>query len=105
MSKNPNDRGLVITASALLEGDVVYLDAAKHWVRHLDRANSFPDTETARQALDAQDQRDVIGAYLMDTRPAPNGGLEPVHFREDFRRTGPSNRFLGKQADPLVQER
>jgi len=28
-------------------------------------------------------------------------GPEPTHFREDFRRTGPSNLFHGKQAGGL----
>jgi hypothetical protein len=28
-------------------------------------------------------------------------GPEPTHFREDFRRTGPSNYFHGKQVDDL----
>ncbi|MBZ0123081.1 MAG: DUF2849 domain-containing protein, partial [Roseovarius sp.] len=27
------------------------------------------------------------------------GGPEPAHFREDFRRKGPSNLFHGKQAE------
>ena len=38
----------------------------------------------------------VVGAYLADVRSGPNGP-EPVHFREDFRRTGPSNYAHGKQ--------
>jgi len=44
--------------------------------------------------------REIVGAYLADVRPGPDGP-EPAHFREDFRRKGPSNRFHGKQADGL----
>jgi len=40
-----------------------------------------------------------VGVYLAEVQPGPNGP-EPAHFREDFRRTGPSNYPHGKQAEP-----
>ncbi len=49
--------------------------------------------------LDAERQQNqIVGAYLADVAKGPNGP-EPTHFREDFRRTGPSNYFHGKQAE------
>jgi hypothetical protein len=38
----------------------------------------------------------VVGPYLADARPGPNGP-EPTHFREAFRTRGPSNYAHGKQ--------
>jgi len=47
--------------------------------------------------LDAQRQvSKIVGAYLADAVAGDNGP-EPTHFREDFRRTGPSNYAHGKQ--------
>jgi hypothetical protein len=82
----------VVTANALLKGDVVYLtanddevieDEAHATIRLLDG--------TARQA-------EVVGVYLADVKVGTQGP-EPVHFREAFRARGPSNLFHGKQAD------
>ncbi|ETW12544.1 hypothetical protein ATO8_11019 [Roseivivax marinus] len=89
----------VITANALLEGDVVYLDANGNWVRDLKQAELLTDEADAQiRLIDAEKRADeVVGVYLADMQPA-NDGPEPTHFREDFRRTGPSNYFLGKQA-------
>lgn len=41
-------------------------------------------------------QSEVVGVYLADMTPGANGP-EPTHFREAFRRTGPSNYPHGKQ--------
>ena len=47
--------------------------------------------------LQAQAQTGVIvGAYLADMQDGPDGP-EPTHFREAFRRKGPSNYAHGKQ--------
>ncbi|SMX36367.1 hypothetical protein MAA8898_00845 [Maliponia aquimaris] len=43
-------------------------------------------------------QAEVVGVYLADMT-AGSGGPKPTHFREAFRRTGPSNYPHGKQAD------
>jgi hypothetical protein len=92
----------VITANALLEGDVVYLTADDRWSRSLTEAEMLTDEADAQyRLLQAQARsREIVGAYLADVRPGPDGP-EPAHFREDFRRKGPSNRFHGKQADGL----
>ncbi|MGR3504148.1 DUF2849 domain-containing protein [Pseudaestuariivita sp.] len=86
----------VITANALLEGDVVYRDANGQWVRQLAEAEVLTDEADAElQLLEAQrGTGDVVGVYLADVTPDGT----PTHFREEFRRTGPSNYFHGKQA-------
>ncbi|MFZ5963831.1 DUF2849 domain-containing protein [Thalassococcus sp. BH17M4-6] len=90
----------VVTANALLEGDVVYLTADDQWTRDLRQAEVLTDEAVAQiRLLDASSrQAEIVGAYLADVAPTPDGP-EPTHFREDFRRTGPSNHFHGKQAD------
>ena len=89
----------VVTANALIEGDVVYLTAAGGWTRHLAQAAPFADKTQAEAALASAAQRghEVVGCYLADARQTPQG-LDPAHFREDFRRRGPSNYVHGKQA-------
>jgi len=92
----------VVTANALLEGDVVYLTAEDRWTRDLAEAELLTDEADADlRLLQAQARADeVVGVYLADMRPGPEGP-EPAHFREDFRAAGPSNRFHGKQAEGL----
>jgi hypothetical protein len=90
----------VVTANALLEGDVIYLAADDSWTRDLCAAEVIEDEAIAQlRLLDAQRQQDrVVGAYLADMIPSPQGP-QPAHFREDFRRKGPSNYAHGKQED------
>lgn len=89
----------VITANALLEGDVVYLTEGDHWTRNLAEAEILMDEADAELRLLLAQSRasQVVGAYLADMTISENGP-EPTHFREDFRRTGPSNYHHGKQA-------
>lgn len=91
----------VVTANALLEGDVVYQTSDDRWTRHLSEAEVITDEAHAQlRLLMAEAQPDhVVGVYLADVTPGPDGP-EPTHFREDFRRTGPSNYAHGKQAEP-----
>ncbi|MBV0911511.1 DUF2849 domain-containing protein [Anianabacter salinae] len=88
----------VVTANDLIEGDVVYLSSNDVWVRELHRAELIDDEAHADlRLLHAQGQPGiVVGAYLADAKAGPNGP-EPVHFRETFRATGPSNYAHGKQ--------
>lgn len=92
----------VVTANALLEGDVVYLTADDQWTRDLKQAELITDEAVADLRLLEAERRaaEVVGPYLADM-VAGDGGPEPTHFREDFRRKGPSNLFHGKQADSL----
>ncbi len=88
----------IVTANALLEGDVVYLTADDRWSRHLTEAELIEDEAHAQlRLLKAEGQRQiVVGAYLADAKAGPLGP-EPVHFREAFRARGPSNYLHGKQ--------
>ena len=88
----------VITANALIEGDVVYMTAKGMWSRCMRDADILNDEADAQiRLIDASAQSDdVVGVYLSDVAQGPNGA-EPVHFREEFRRTGPSNYLHGKQ--------
>ena len=85
----------VVTANHLLDGDVIYLTADDQWTRELAKAERIEDEAHAQlRLLHAQSQPDVVvGAYLAEMAEGP----EPTHFREDFRRTGPSNYAHGKQ--------
>ena len=90
----------VVTANALIEGDVVYLTEDDRWTRELSEAELLTDEAVAdeRLLLAAAQTETVVGVYLADAADGPDGP-EPTHFREDFRRTGPSNYFHGKQAE------
>lgn len=94
----------VVTANALLEGDVVYLTADDRWSRHLTEAEVIEDEAhgTIRLLEATARQDEVVGPYLADVKPGANGP-EPAHFREEFRTRGPSNRFHGKQAETASQ--
>ena len=90
----------VITANALIEGDVVYLTANDDWTRDLAHAEVLTDEADAQlRLLLAEGQPNVVvGVYLADVSQGPDGP-QPTHFREDFRATGPSNYDHGKQAE------
>lgn len=89
----------IVTANALLEGDVIYLAADDRWTRHLAEAEVLTDEAHAQLRLLEALRRsaEAVGAYLADVVPGADGP-QPAHFRETFRATGPSNRFHGKQA-------
>lgn len=89
----------VVTANALLEGDAIWLTANDEWTRDMSEAELIDDEAHAQlRLLFAESQvSTVVGAYLADASPTPKGPA-PVHFRETFRTTGPSNYHHGKQA-------
>lgn len=90
----------VVTANDLRLGDVVYLTADDTWSRHHSEAELIEDEAHAQMRLlhGAAQRQVVVGVYLADARPGPNGP-EPIHFREAFRTRGPSNYSHGKQVD------
>ncbi|GGW21609.1 hypothetical protein GCM10011452_02990 [Gemmobacter lanyuensis] len=90
----------VVTANALLEGDVVYLTADNRWSRVHEEAELITEAEYGDQrlAFAAAQKNVIVGAYLADAKAGQNGP-EPTHFREVFRTRGPSNYFHGKQAE------
>lgn len=89
----------VITANALVEGDVVWLTEDDIWTRDMRRAEVLTDEAHAEIRLLEASARtaSVVGVYLAEVSSDPSGP-QPTHFREDFRRRGPSNYFHGKQA-------
>lgn len=90
----------VVTANALIEGDVIYLAADDSWTRNLAEAEILEDEAIAQLRLLEAEARshEAVGVYLADVSPGKRGP-EPRHFREAFRCSGPSNYFHGKQAD------
>ena len=89
----------VVTANHLLEGDVIYLTAARDWSRNLADATVVDGDEAADLLAFAEAQPDeIVGAYLFDV-DVSTGTPRPTHFREEFRTRGPSNYFHGKQAE------
>lgn len=81
----------VVTANHLRQGHVVWLTATDAWSRALSEACVHHDPDLAQAALSrAQTQTGtVVGCYLAAVRVTPEGP-EPTHFREEFRRDGPS---------------
>lgn len=81
----------VVTGNALRSGKVVWLTPADQWSRDMRAARVFLDAAEAEAALARAQARtgEVVGCYLAEVRPTPQGP-EPVHFREAFRRDGPS---------------
>ena len=88
----------VVTANDLRPGEVVYLPDAGTWSpRHGEAELLTDEAEAQLRLLEAEGQEArVVGPYLADARPGPDGP-EPVHFREAFRTRGPSNYRHGKQ--------
>lgn len=88
----------VITANALLSGEVVWLSADNQWTTSPHEAALFTAPEPADARLEwAQAQaHTIVGPYLAAAKQGPDGP-EPTHFREAFRRRGPSNYAHGKQ--------
>ncbi len=88
----------VVTASALIEGDVIYLCTDDSWTRSLSDAELLADEAHAQLRLleAAQRASEAVGPYLADVKAGANGP-EPTHFRESFRARGPSNYAHGKQ--------
>lgn len=90
----------VVTANDLLDGDTIWLTEDDRWTRHMHEAELIEDEAHAQIRLifaESQQSR-IVGAYLADAKPGPNGP-EPVHFRETFRTRGPSNYAHGKQVE------
>ena len=88
----------VVTANALLEGDVVWLKEDDTWTRDIAEAELIEDEAIAddRLIFAISQPGTVVGAYLADAI-ASDAGPVPTHFREEFRTRGPSNYAHGKQ--------
>lgn len=82
----------VITANDLRMGHCVWMRDGG-WTADPREAELYEDEAIAELALlDAIGQAAVVvGPYLVEARRGPDGRPEPAHFRERFRRTGPTN--------------
>ena len=90
----------IVTANALLEGDVIYLTADDRWSRDLAEAELIDDEAHAQlRLLEAETARRVSSAPIWPMRMPGPTGPQPAHFREAFRTKGPSNYAHGKQED------
>ncbi|WP_129793139.1 DUF2849 domain-containing protein [Sphingosinicella sp. CPCC 101087] len=93
---------LVLTASDLLDGDVVFY-AGAGWARGLDEAAVAADEAQAAQfeaiLAETEAKGDPVAPYLMTVRIDADGALVPGHVRERIRSRGPTIRTdLGPQA-------
>ncbi|MBT0956380.1 DUF2849 domain-containing protein [Alphaproteobacteria bacterium KMM 3653] len=90
----------VVTANALLSGEVIYLSPENTWVTKLSQAQLYDEQEQAEAALAkaSADHATAVGVYLAEAEAQANGPA-PTHFREAFRAKGPSNYPHGKQAE------
>ena len=92
----------VLTANRLIDGEVVYLDAAERWAERLDDAQLLTSPAEGEAALTkglkAEEDLKVVHAYLFDVT-RQGSALKPVKMREMIRAAGPTIRVdLGKQA-------
>jgi len=90
-AKPGSGRPVVVTGNALIDGWVVWLDANDALIRDLAGAQVFTDAAQAQAALarTTTRQAEVVGCYLADVCLTPDGP-RPTHFREGYRRDGPS---------------
>lgn len=87
----------VITANRLIDGAVVWRDAAGRWRGEIDRAAASDDDETvARMLAGAREEEAagvVIGPYEIEVdveQTAVSRRLLPTHLRERIRAGGPT---------------
>jgi hypothetical protein len=89
---------VVLTANDLCSGEVVYWSSQAGWQGVIECAEVYTDLAVAESCLKAQDDPlKVVGPYLAGVR-IENGSAVPEHYRESFRKAGPTNYFHGKQA-------
>ena len=92
----------IITANRLIDGIVLFQDAAGGWVEDFARAAVYPDADATKAALERakeDEARDLIVdpyAVVVESR---NGHYVPKALRELIRASGPTiHPDLGKQA-------
>lgn len=96
----------IVSANDLFEGDVVYLDKDHKWTRAVDLAAVAEDEAAADALLAGADQPGkVVGPYLLDVTRREDG-VQPKHFRERFRDTGPTllNAVFARRPVPTANQ-
>ena len=102
------EKGQVMTANRLRDGDAVFLTRAGIWSEKIDDAALVQEPQ-ATAALEARAADDVktnhiTGQYLIEAERI-NGKIRATLTRERIRTLGPSVRLdLGKQADGTAGE-
>jgi hypothetical protein len=97
------EKGKVMTANRLRDGEVVFLTRSGEWSLAIDNAVLALEPQAAA-ALEARARDDekatlVTGSYLFDAERL-NGRVRATHIRERIRAQGPTVRVdLGKQAE------
>ncbi len=97
------EKGQVMTANRLRDGDVVFLTRSGDWSEKIDDAALALEPQAAA-ALEARAAGDVektlvTGQYLFEATRV-HGKIRADHIRERIRTLGPSVRTdLGKQAE------
>lgn len=97
------EKGQVMTANRLRDGEVVFLTRAGVWADAIDDAVLAQEPQ-AVAALEARAKADekatlVTGAYLFEATRV-DGKIRADHIRERIRAQGPTVRMdLGKQAE------
>jgi hypothetical protein len=97
------EKGQVMTANRLRDGDVVFLTRSGVWDVRIDEAALALEPQAAK-ALEARAADDVqanlvTGHYLFDAERV-NGKIRALHIRERIRTLGPTVRMdHGKQAE------
>ena len=96
------EKGQILTANRLHDGEVVFLTRVGTWSQTIDEAALAMEPQAAA-ALDARGKEDernniVTGIYLFDAERV-DGRIRASHIRERIRTLGPTVRLdLGKQA-------
>ncbi|MBL3596035.1 DUF2849 domain-containing protein [Rhodovulum sulfidophilum] len=82
----------VVTANDLFEGHPVWRTAQGRWSATIREAEVLDDPATAQARLAEAETESgrVVGPYLAEVAPAPQGPA-PLHFREVFRVRGPAH--------------
>ena len=97
------EKGQVMTANRLRDGDVVFLTRSGEWALAIDNAVLAQEPQ-AVAALETRAKADemataVTGIYLFEAERV-DGKIRATHIRERIRAQGPTVRLdLGKQAE------
>ena len=97
------EKGQVMTANRLRDGDAVFLTRAGIWSEKIDEAALVQEPQAVAaleaRAVDDAKANHVTGQYLIDAERV-DGKIKATLIRERIRTLGPSVRQdLGKQAD------
>lgn len=97
------EKGHVMTANRLRDGEVVFLTRSGEWNEKIDEAVLALEPQAVselevRAARDAESTL-ITGQYLFDAERI-DGRIKPSHIRERIRTLGPTVRAdLGKQSE------